>query len=88
MALPTLGNWTRRLSAVEVAVLCVALNRYANAGVEAGTRTLPFFTRQAAREALTAAMPHLVERGQRICQSMLTQIVNMEESNGENARNN
>jgi hypothetical protein len=84
----TLGNWTRRLSAVEVSLLCVALNRYIGEGPEANTKSLPFFTRLAACEALTSAMPHLVERGQRICQNMLEQIVNMEEASGENASSN
>lgn len=86
----TLGNWTKRLSAVEVSLLCTALNHYMadEGGPEANTRSLPFFTREVAREALIAAIPNLVERGQHICQNMLTQIVNMEESSGENARHN
>lgn len=88
MKYATLGNWTRRLSAVEVSLLCVALNRYANAGVEASTQTLPFFTRIAARDALMAAEPHLVERGQFIVRRLLQQIVSMEEASGENARHN
>ena len=88
MRYSTLGNWTRRLSAVEVSLLCVALNRYTESGVEASTKTLPFFTRIAARDALIAAEPHLVERGQFIVGRLLQQIVSMEEASGENARNN
>lgn len=84
----TLGNWTKRLSAVEVSLLCTALNRYANAGPDANTKSLPFFTYEAARVSLIAAMPNLVERGQRICQNMLQQIVSMEDASGENARSN
>ena len=84
----TLGTWTRRLSAVEVSLLCVALNRYTKSGVEATTQSLPFFTRIAARDALIAAEPHLVERGQFIVRRLLQQIVSMEETSGENARCN
>ena len=84
----TLGYWAKRLTAVEVSLLCVALNRYTDAGVEATRQTLPFFTRIAARDALIAAEPHLVERGQFIVRNLLHQIVSMEEASGENARNN
>lgn len=88
MKYATLGYWAKRLTAVELSLLCVALNRYANAGVEATRETLPFFTRIAARDALMAAEPHLVERGQFIVRNMLNQLVNMEEASGENARHN
>lgn len=88
MKYATLGNWTRRLSQIEVSLLCVALNRYTKSGVEATRETLPFFTRIAARDALMAAEPHLVERGQFIVRNMLNQLVNMEETSGENARTN
>ena len=84
----TLGYWAKRLTAVEVSLLCVALNRYTDAGVEATRQTLPFFTRTAARDALIAAEPHLVERGQVIVQRLLQQLVSMEETSGENARHN
>lgn len=88
MKYATLGYWAKRLTAVELSLLCVALNRYANSGVEATRETLPFFTRIAARDALMAAEPHLVERGQFIVRNMLNQLVNMEEASGENARHN
>lgn len=83
-----LGNWARNLNEIEAALLCMAINRYTNAGVYANDQTLPFFTRIAARDALIAAEPHLVERAQFLSQRLLRAIVNMEESSGENPRNN